>query len=133
MAGLKPPLNCRLLSLSRLIRCGELPGQTADDAVLTLISLSLAVTASGQKQKRQLGGQTAPIIKKLVRSNPGGLPKRALPRGTGGSSVDEAAKPDIHHQANRQENKQRGGTAVAHERQRNPGHRHSADDHGHVY
>jgi len=45
---------------------------------------------------------------------PHALPRRARPTGTGGSSVDEAAKPDIHHQANRQENKQRGGTSVAH-------------------
>ena len=72
-------------------------------------------------------------FKKLFWFFPGGLPKRARPAGTGGSSVDEAAKPDIHHQANRQENKQCGGAAVAHERQRNAGNRHSADHHSHVY
>src|SRR2546430_6538903 len=48
-------------------------------------------------------------------------------------SVDEAAKPDIHHQTNRQENKQRGGTSVTHQWQRNAGYRHSPDDHCHVY
>jgi hypothetical protein len=48
-------------------------------------------------------------------------------------SVDEAAQPDIHHQANRQENKQRGRTPVAHQRQRDAGDRHSADHHSHVY
>ena len=46
--------------------------------------------------------------------DPRGQPKRTRQTGTGGSSVDEAAKPYIHHQANRQENKQRGGTSVAH-------------------
>ena len=81
------------LSLSRLVRCRRLPGQTADDAVLTLESYI-------PKQKLF-----------PVRSAEAGTS-----HGTGGSSVDEAAKPDIHHQANRQEYKQRGGTPVTHER-----------------
>jgi hypothetical protein len=82
------PLTRWFLSLSRLVRCRELPGRTADDAVLTLEILKI------------LPGEA--------------LLKSGTSLGTGGSSVDEAAKPDIHHQANRQENKQRSGTPVTH-------------------
>jgi hypothetical protein len=65
---------------SRLVRCRE--RQTADDAVLTLIFLI--------PNRRGLGKVQA------VRS---ALANR---------SVDEPANPDIHHQTNRQENKQSG-------------------------
>ena len=99
------------LLLTRPVRCRE--GQTADDAVLTLIFLILKYLPNG-------GGVESRIA------------KQARVRDWR-SSVDEAANPDIHHQTNRQENKQRGGASVAHKRQRNAGDRHSANHHSHIY
>jgi hypothetical protein len=68
------------LKLTRPIRCRE--GQTADDAVLTLIFLI---------------------------PNRRGLEKvQAVRSALANRSVDEAANPDVHHQTNRQKNKQSG-------------------------
>jgi hypothetical protein len=61
------------------------------------------------------------------------LPKQTPRAGLAAGSVNEAAKPNIHNQTYRQENKQRSGPPVAHERKRDAGHGHSAYDHSYVY
>lgn len=92
----RSPMN-RLLMLSRLIRCRVLAGQTADDAVLILEIFLIH-------------------DRKAVDYFTGAFRRSKNVTRAGGSSVDEAAKPDIHHQANRQKNKQRGGTPITHQR-----------------
>jgi hypothetical protein len=75
------------------IAVGTLPettGRTADDAVLTLSILNF-----------QTGAALSFPAKRSVLAF---------------CSVDEAAEPDIHHQANCQENEQRGRAPIAHER-----------------
>src|SRR5262245_13009904 len=79
-------------------------GRTADDAVLTR-TLPLIYRASGKNRSR------------------------IMVHGL----IYEAAKPDVHYQADRHEHEQSGRAAVAHQRQRNAGHGHSAYDHGHIY
>jgi len=106
----------KFLLLTRLVRCRRASGPTADDAVLTLRSLFLG---------SQVPGPPLPIRRDLPEQTP-----RA---GLAAGSVNEAAKPNIHNQTNRQENKQRSGTPVTHERKRDTSHGHSADDHRHVY
>jgi len=91
--------------LTRLVCCATVrPTQTREDAVLT---------------------RTLPFI------------ETGHPEKTGAELVHgliyEAAEPDIHYQADRHEHKQSGRAAVAHERQRNAGHGHSPNDHGHIY
>ena len=76
-------LTMHFLLLTRPVRCRE--GQTADDAVLTRIFLISANFKTGAALKNQ-----------------------ALRSGLADRSVDEPANPDIHHQTNRQKNKQRG-------------------------
>jgi hypothetical protein len=61
------------------------------------------------------------------------LPEQTPCAGLAAGSVNEAAEPNIHNQTNRQENKQRSGTPITHERKRDTGHGHSTDDHRHVY
>jgi hypothetical protein len=99
------------LSSAQLIRLvcrgAEWLAQTAEDAVLT---------------------RTLPNLSELT----SGLSVYGSPNLVHGL-IDEAAEPDIHYQADRHEHKQSGRAAVAHERQRNAGHRHSADDHGHIH
>jgi len=97
---------------------GKRAGRSADDAGPHSKSFLLAPAGPGS---------TNPI------SSPVRSLKRKRHTALAAWSVDEAAKPDIHHQANRQENKQRGGTPVTHQRQRDAGYRHSADHHCHVY
>ena len=92
---------------------------------------------------RANGGRCCPHSKILVSMAPRkpgpplpirrDLPKQTPRAGPAAGSVNEAAKPNIHNQTNRQENKQRSGTPVTHKRKRDAGHGHSADDHGHVY
>ena len=95
------------LLLLRVTRCREIPGQTADDAVLTLSILIF---------------------------DPGAAFYLAAKRsGLAARLVDEAANAHVHHQTNRQENKQRGRAPVAHQRQRDAGNRHIADNHGHIH
>jgi hypothetical protein len=82
--------NLLFLKLTRLVRSWPF-AETADDAVLTLAILSTLVI--------------------LLRVS--ALPfSRFYFRGL----VDEAAKPYIHHQADRHEDEPRGRTPVAHER-----------------
>ena len=102
--------------LSRRTRCRRASGPTADDAVLTL-KILVAVTSEN------CGGHTYET----------GEDAKAEPRaGLANGSINEAAEPNIHHQADGHKNKQRGGTPVAHERQGDTSHRHSTDDHGHI-
>lgn len=105
------------LLLTRLVRCRRASGPTADDAVLTLRSLFLWLREN--RGHHYLSGG-------ICRS-------KRLARDPAAGSVNEAAKPNIHNQTNRQENKQRSGTPVTHKWKRDAGHGHSADDHGHVY
>src|SRR5580700_477681 len=106
----------KFLLLTRLARCRKASGPTADDAVLTLILVPM------------VPGKPGPPLP-IRRDLPEQTPRAGLAVG----SVNEAAKPNIHNQTNRQENKQRSGTPVTHERKRDAGHGHSADDHRHVY
>lgn len=106
----------KFLLLARLVRCRRASGPTADDAVLTLRSLFLWPKFAGPSFPTR-----------------GSLPKQTPHTGLAAGSVNEAAKPNIHNQTNRQENKQRSGTPVTHERKRDTGHGHSTDDHRHVY
>ena len=96
------------LSLSRLVRCLEITGRTADDAVLTLKILFLV--AAGRPTFPRTAVQLAEVNSFPVRIRQAGMRHTAL----AGRSVDKAAYPHIHHQTNRQENKQRGGTPVTH-------------------
>jgi hypothetical protein len=102
-------LTLHFLLLTRPVRCRE--EQTADDAVLTLIFL-----ISTKIQYRR--GLQSPQAARSALAN---------------RSVDEPANPDIHHQTNRQKNKQCGRAPVAHQRQRDAGNRHSANHHSHIY
>src|SRR6266404_7455565 len=95
------------LLLSRVTDCREAPGQTADDAVLTLSILSIRPGAAFN-----------------VAAKRSGLAARL---------VDEAANSHVHHQTNRQENKQCSRAPVAHQRQRDASNRHITDHHGHIH
>ena len=64
--------------------------------------------------KTATGRSTRSNHLKLFEATPGRPAEAGTSNGHWRSSVDEAAEPYIHHQANRQENKQRGGTSVAH-------------------
>ena len=99
-------LTLHFLLLTRPVRCRE--GQTADDAVLTLIFLI---------SRNRRGLHSIPAARSALANR----------------SVDEPANPDIHHQTNRQKNKQCGRTPVTHQRQRDAGDRHSANHHSHIY
>src|SRR5262245_32047169 len=92
--------------LTRLVcRAAIWLARTRDDAVLT---------------------RTLPLLKT-------GLPDLNRSRIMVHGLIYEAAKPDIHYQADRHEHKQSSRATVAHKRQRNAGHGHSPDDHGHIY
>ena len=82
-------LTMHFLLLTRPVRCRE--GQTADDAVLTLIFLISTKFKTGAALKNQ-----------------------ALRSGLADRSVDEPANPDVHHQTNRQKNKQCSRAPVTH-------------------
>jgi hypothetical protein len=103
-------LTLHFLLLTGPVRCRE--GQTADDAVLTLIFLISTNFKTG-----------ATFVPSL----------QAARSALATRSVDEPANPDIHHQTNRQKNKQCGRAPVAHQRQRDAGDRHSANHHSHIY
>ena len=77
-----------MLVLLRVSRCRENPGQAADDAV-TLLFLKNATDAAFPKKQAE---RSAPANR----------------------LIDETANPDVHHQANRQKNKQCSRAAVAH-------------------
>jgi hypothetical protein len=110
------PVCCSNLMLSRLGRCREAPGGTADDAFLTL-EIPYCLRAGLTPRPH------------FLRS----LPEVQSALGSGFGLIDEAAKPDIHHQTNRQENKQRGRTTVTHQGQRYSRYGHRPDDHGHIH
>src|SRR5260370_22885944 len=75
------------LSLSRLVRRRKRAGRSADDAGLTLQSFLLATPAEP--------GSANPI------SSPVRSGEAEMAHGTAAWSVDEAAKPHVHYQANR--------------------------------
>src|SRR5690242_7087711 len=137
MAWRSKPEGKDVLSLSRLIRCQKLAGRTADDAVLTLKSFNRDPKACGGQQILYfltsncfLTANDLLTCNYFFRCVPTKWERHAeLAAG----SVDEAAKPNVHHQTNRQENKQRGRASVAHQRQRNAGDGHRAYHHRHVH
>jgi hypothetical protein len=88
--------------LTRLVRCGAIwPGQSGDGAVLT---------------------RTLPLLKTGLPDIPGSLESPGLVKQNPETLnmvhglIHEAAKPDIHYQADRHEHKQGGRAAVAHKR-----------------
>src|SRR5205823_4586030 len=136
IAWCSKPEGKDILSLSRLIRCQKLAGRTADDVVLTLKILFGALTPAKPEPNNSNFFLTFKYVlttRDLLTSDFSRAFRRSRnAAGGGGRSVDKAAKPNVHHQTNRQENKQRGGASVAHQRQRNAGDGHRANHHRHV-
>ena len=115
---------------------GAVPGDAgiADCEVRPLAFEAIAIAGNPSPgRSRASGGRCCPhSFNPNIR--PGAAFNVAAKRsGLAARLVDEAANAHVHHQTNRQENKQRGRAPVAHQRQRDAGNRHIADHHGHIH
>src|SRR5207302_13847 len=115
-----PPRACARRSFRKTEPLPAMPGST----LATLVGKWLGVRSQRVRSRAGRGhlkddssvfrGWSVAGINKSYFFSGAAPGKRRRHTALAARSVDEAAKPDVHHQANRQKHKQRGGTPVTH-------------------